>query len=509
MSRFARALARASDGGGRLPTRHRRTRVGGRRGERRGVRWVPRVIFIVALVEAFAAWNGRRGEGTKMAVEAPEAVDARDGGRRARVAEIEGARAALREVRAKTDAATREASETIRALREELLAMDVGKRFGKARDGLETPEVDELNSRVGDVPELETPELERVNAAPEEKATTKVSSEVSSSEVVGPSKKERSVEDELMTVRGAPHPVMKAPTSLNGKPALDPKRIRTISLNAPRAFLYENFLSEKECEHLFALSKGKLHKSGVVDAQTGGSSLSEVRTSTGTFISRKYDDIIARVEERIELWSQIPQSHHEAFQILRYEPGQEYKAHFDYFFHKSGMRNNRIATVLLYLSDVEEGGETVFPNTDVPTSRNRSMYSECGNGGKALKARKGDALLFWSMKPGGELDAGSSHAGCPVIKGEKWTATKWMHVNPLAGPNDDAHNVFYDGGPRATASCSDAQAECRGWAESGECDKNPGFMRESCKMSCRVCVGDWRDGSYVKPEEVKSETAST
>ena len=161
-----------------MPTRHRRTRVGGRRGERRGVRWVPRVIFIVALVEAFAAWNGRRGEGTKMAVEAPEAVDARDGGRRARVAEIEGARAALREVRAKTDAATREASETIRALREELLAMDVGKRFGKARDGLETPEVDELNSRVGDVPELETPELERVNAAPEEKATTKVSSEV-------------------------------------------------------------------------------------------------------------------------------------------------------------------------------------------------------------------------------------------------------------------------------------------------------------------------------------------
>ena len=470
---------------------------------------MPRVIFIVALVEAFAAWNGRRGEGTKMAVEAPEAVDARDGGRRARVAEIEGARAALREVRAKTDAATREASETIRALREELLAMDVGKRFGKARDGLETPEVDELNSRVGDVPELETPELERVNAAPEEKATTKVSSEVSSSEVVGPSKKERSVEDELMTVRGAPHPVMKAPTSLNGKPALDPKRIRTISLNAPRAFLYENFLSEKECEHLLALSKGKLHKSGVVDAQTGGSSMSEVRTSTGTFISRKYDDIIAGVEERIELWSQIPQSHHEAFQILRYEPGQEYKAHFDYFFHKSGMRNNRIATVLLYLSDVEEGGETVFPNTDVPTSRNRSMYSECGNGGKALKARKGDALLFWSMKPGGELDAGSSHAGCPVIKGEKWTATKWMHVNPLAGPNDDAHNVFYDGGPRATASCSDAQAECRGWAESGECDKNPGFMRESCKMSCRVCVGDWRDGSYVKPEEVKSETAST
>ena len=303
------------------------------------------------------------------------------------------------------------------------------------------------------------------------------------------------IEDELRAIRESSKPTTsssaddRAPTL-----AIDPTRVRTISLNSPRACDGEGFLTEEECDHMLELSRGRMTKSGVVDIATGGSTTSDIRTSTGTFISRKRDDVIARIEKRIELWSHVPETHGEPFQVLRYQHGQEYKAHFDYFFHKSGMRNNRIATVLLYLSDVEEGGETVFPNTDAPTNRDASKFSECGNLGRGIKARKGDALLFWSMKPGGELDPGSSHAGCPVIKGEKWTATKWMHVNPLGAPGEDVHKIFYDGGPLPTPGCNDANEACAGWAQSGECDKNPGFMHKSCTMSCRLCRGHWRDG---------------
>lgn len=39
----------------------------------------------------------------------------------------------------------------------------------------------------------------------------------------------------------------------------------------------------------------------------------------------------------------------------------------------------------------------------------------------------------------------------------------------------------------AKKKCKDSQTECGGWAESGECEANPGFMHESCKRSCLLC----------------------
>lgn len=82
--------------------------------------------------------------------------------------------------------------------------------------------------------------------------------------------------------------------------------------------------------------------------------------------------------------------------------------------------------------------------------------SECGKKGLSVKPRMGDALLFWSMRPDATLDPTSLHGklpsvlkiiqntlhsvvwlliyvflilgGCPVIRGNKWSSTKWMHV---------------------------------------------------------------------------------
>lgn len=57
----------------------------------------------------------------------------------------------------------------------------------------------------------------------------------------------------------------------------------------------------------------------------------------------------------------------EDIQVLRYEEGQKYEAHYDYFVDKVNIARggHRYATVLMYLSDVKKGGETVFPNAEV------------------------------------------------------------------------------------------------------------------------------------------------
>ena len=51
--------------------------------------------------------------------------------------------------------------------------------------------------------------------------------------------------------------------------------------------------------------------------------------------------------------------------------------------------------------------------------------------------RKGDAVVFYDLKPDLEIDPQSLHAGCPVKKGTKWVATKWMHDRPLRPPLDE------------------------------------------------------------------------
>eukprot|EP00271_Cylindrocystis_brebissonii_P020405 TRINITY_DN6737_c0_g3_i1.p1 TRINITY_DN6737_c0_g3~~TRINITY_DN6737_c0_g3_i1.p1 ORF type:complete len:351 (+),score=43.01 TRINITY_DN6737_c0_g3_i1:841-1893(+) len=206
----------------------------------------------------------------------------------------------------------------------------------------------------------------------------------------------------------------------------------------PRAFLYHNFLTPSECEHLIRLARPEMTKSTVVDSATGGSVPSEVRTSSGMFLRRGHDHVVAAIEKRIADFSFIPQENGEGFQILHYEIGQKYEPHHDFFYDKQNVVNGgqRVATLLMYLTDVEEGGETVFP-TAVPLSdakpaepkAGEAPLSACAKQGLSVRAKKGDALLFWALSPEANTDHFSLHGSCPVVKGEKWSATKWMHVS--------------------------------------------------------------------------------
>ncbi|XP_024028538.1 prolyl 4-hydroxylase 1 isoform X3 [Morus notabilis] len=153
---------------------------------------------------------------------------------------------------------------------------------------------------------------------------------------------------------------------------------------------------------------------------------SNVRTSSGMFLSheeRKYP-MVQAIEKRISVYSQIPVENGELVQVLRYEKSQFYKPHHDYFSDTFNLKRGgqRVATMLMYLSDNVEGGETYFPMAGT---------GECSCGGKMVKGLsvkpvKGDAILFWSLGLDGQSDPNSIHGGCEVLSGEKWSATKWM-----------------------------------------------------------------------------------
>ncbi|CAI5530681.1 unnamed protein product [Closterium sp. Naga37s-1] len=207
--------------------------------------------------------------------------------------------------------------------------------------------------------------------------------------------------------------------SFNSTRQDDPSQRQWIELISwePRAFLFHNFLTAKECLYLIHKAAPNMVKSTVVDSDSGGSYSSKIRTSSGSFLSRGADEVVASIEKRISDFSHLPVDHGEAIHVLHYEASQEYQAHFDYFHDDINTRNGgqRLATVLMYLSDVEEGGETVFPAAELTPDNIHSpippdsQLSQCAKGMLAVKPKRGDALLFWNLKPDTTLDPKSLH----------------------------------------------------------------------------------------------------
>ncbi|KAJ0098082.1 hypothetical protein Patl1_28564 [Pistacia atlantica] len=216
----------------------------------------------------------------------------------------------------------------------------------------------------------------------------------------------------------------------------------------PRALYFPNFATPEQCKHITNMAEPSLKPStlalreGETEDNTKG-----IRTSSGMFISAAEDETgtLDVIEEKIARATMLPKVHGEltfyfreilnlsedihmfqAFNVLRYEIGQRYHSHYDAFNPEEygPQKSQRVASFLLYLSDVEEGGETVFPFENGMNMDGSYDYRECV--GLKVKPRRGDALLFYSLLPNGTIDPTSLHGSCPVIKGQKWVATKWI-----------------------------------------------------------------------------------
>ena len=69
----------------------------------------------------------------------------------------------------------------------------------------------------------------------------------------------------------------------------------------------------------------------------------------------------------------------------------------------------RLMTFMIYLTSVDIGGRTIFPQIGI-----------------ANKPVKGSALLWFNTGSRNNPDSRIDHMGCPVIHGNKWIANKWI-----------------------------------------------------------------------------------
>ncbi|KAK4766787.1 hypothetical protein SAY87_008429 [Trapa incisa] len=198
---------------------------------------------------------------------------------------------------------------------------------------------------------------------------------------------------------------------------------------APRALYFPNFAPAEHCQSIIAMAKSGLKPSTLAlrNGETAENTKG-IRTSSGVFISASEDKtgILDIVEEKIARVTMLPRTHGEAFNVLRYEVGQRYNSHYDAFSpaEYGPQKSQRVASFLLYLTDVEEGGETMFPFENGSNMDGSYDFRQCV--GLKVKPRRGDGLLFYSLFPNGTIDPTSLHGSCPVISGEKWVATKWI-----------------------------------------------------------------------------------
>lgn len=222
--------------------------------------------------------------------------------------------------------------------------------------------------------------------------------------------------------------------------------IDTLSLR-PLVVSVEGFMTKEECRHIQDLSASTMRYSGVsLMDHDKGKPASNWRTSQSTFLASGKDAIITDLEQRTASLTRIPKNHQEHVQVLRYGKEEKYDAHHDYFNPKmyqndkqtmaqiQAGKRNRLATVFWYLSDVEKGGETIFPrHNGAPQPRD---FSDCSRGLK-VRPKEGKVIIFYSLDAAGRMDPLSLHGACKVEEGIKWAANKWVWNAPREYVSND------------------------------------------------------------------------
>jgi len=180
-------------------------------------------------------------------------------------------------------------------------------------------------------------------------------------------------------------------------------------------FIKRNFLSAEECEALIGLIEAERRPSTIAN-HNGDDAF---RTSETCDLNHE-DAAVAVLNDKLAAISGIDPIYGERLQGQRYEVGQQFKAHTDYFEpdHPDyqtycAVSGQRTWTFMIYLNDVEAGGATRFKVID-----------------KIIQPERGKLLAWNNRRPDGSLNAATLHHAMKVRKGLKYVITRWYRERP-------------------------------------------------------------------------------
>ena len=193
--------------------------------------------------------------------------------------------------------------------------------------------------------------------------------------------------------------------------------------NTPSIVVEDSVLSPDLCDYLMQLAESKGLADNLIN-RDGKYIQDEIRTSKGTFFNHGDNKILDGVIEAFCGMCGLSPARLEPVSIQRYQPGQEYKPHYDAFLPdemgempksaKIEEAGNRPVTMIAYLNDVQDGGGTVFPVL-----------------GLAVQAKQGRVVMFGNLDENKLPHPASLHMGLPPENGDKWIITFWFREKDM------------------------------------------------------------------------------
>ena len=197
----------------------------------------------------------------------------------------------------------------------------------------------------------------------------------------------------------------------------------------PRVGICRDFATREECAHLVFKMSQSLRDAGEYRRSGSANDDAEVLYFDGSGSSvgaMQSDSVVRTLDRRVAAMTGWPVESLEPGSVVRYQPGEQYRPHVDFFSPEQISRNlaegrdfggQRIATFLLYLRAPDAGGETVYERT-----------------GHAVRGEPGMAVLHYNVTDDGAGDEASLHSGKPVERGEKWLWRSTLREHCLYRP---------------------------------------------------------------------------